>query len=349
MVQDTDTSAKTPSAPAGPQPPSAKPTHLSFTLLDGRLEPAPQGMGNVLIYSDPDADAQKELRGILTVDDHTLASAVDPDEVSRLEHLPGRLFLVWKMPNHASLRTQRMFEVCSLGAFLTSERLVFVVGPDAPGISERRLGKPGTLRELLLALLLDTVHHFLGHLRGIRRITHELQEKLNSSLENKYLLQMFDLGESLIYYANAIDANDAVLTKLKRHGEEVGFNHNEMAVLEDIVIDNQQCFRQAKTYATVLSGLMDARGNIVNNNMNVLLKNLTVVNVIFLPLSVLAGMGGMSEWSVFLESVGIPRWVGWPAFFLGLACIARGTWWLINRWMQRTIGQSNGGPGGSRF
>ncbi len=30
---------------------------------------------------------------------------------------------------------------------------------------------------------------------------------------------------------------------------------------------------------------MDARGNLVNNNMNTLLKNLTLINVVFLPLN----------------------------------------------------------------
>lgn len=32
--------------------------------------------------------------------------------------------------------------------------------------------------------------------------------------------------------------------------------------------------------------------------MNVLLKNLTIINVVFLPLAVLASMGGMSEFTI---------------------------------------------------
>lgn len=48
-------------------------------------------------------------------------------------------------------------------------------------------------------------------------------------------------------------------------------------------------------YSTVLSRIIDARGNIISKNMNVLLKNLAIINVISLPLHLLASIGGMPE------------------------------------------------------
>jgi magnesium transporter len=48
---------------------------------------------------------------------------------------------------------------------------------------------------------------------------------------------------------------------------------------------------------------MDARGNLVNNNMNTLLKNLTLINVVFLPLNLIASIGGMSEFSMMTQGV----------------------------------------------
>ena len=65
---------------------------------------------------------------------------------------------------------------------------------------------------------------------------------------------------------------------------------------------------------------MDARGNIVNNNMNVLLKNLTLVNVVFLPLGVIAGIGGMSEFTMMTE--GIDWRIAYTVFLLSLAGLA---------------------------
>jgi magnesium transporter len=94
---------------------------------------------------------------------------------------------------------------------------------------------------------------------------------------------MFNLSESLVYYLNAITGNGVVLTRLRAHAEKAGFSPETLAFIDDLIIENNQCYKQAEIYSTVLSGLMDARGTLVNNNMNVLLKNLTIINVIFLP------------------------------------------------------------------
>jgi Mg2+ and Co2+ transporter CorA len=50
------------------------------------------------------------------------------------------------------------------------------------------------------------------------------------------------------------------------------------------------------------SGFDGCAANFVNNNMNVLLKNLTIINVIFLPLNLIAGIGGMSEFSMMTKA-----------------------------------------------
>ena len=80
---------------------------------------------------------------------------------------------------------------------------------------------------------------------------------------------------------------------------------------------------------------MDARGNIINNNMNLLLKNLTIINVVFLPLGVLAGIGGMSEFAKITE--GIPWWVAYPLFMLVLTGIGVATWRVLERWIDRSL------------
>ena len=63
--------------------------------------------------------------------------------------------------------------------------------------------------------------------------------------------------------------------------------------------------------------LMDATVGFINNNQNKNVKRLTVLSVVFMPLNVLAGIGGMSEFSMMTN--GIP----WPVAY-GLFTIALG-------------------------
>jgi magnesium transporter len=152
-------------------------------------------------------------------------------------------------------------------------------------------------------------------------------------MENRYLLQMFALGESLVYYHNALEANLTVLSKLRSATDRLKLAPENLGLLDDVIIEYQQASKQAQIYSTVLSGLMDARGTIVNNNMNVLLKNLTVINVVFLPLNLIAGMGGMSEFSAM--TTGIDWRISYGLFFLTMVGLGWLTWWWVVKVIER--------------
>ena len=154
---------------------------------------------------------------------------------------------------------------------------------------------------LLLRMMSSVVDEFMLELKRVKRTSREIQAKLNKSIGNRELLRMFSLSEGLVHHINAIEGNGRALRRLRHLSTRLDFNEEELEYLDDIIIDNDQCSRQAEIFSTVLGGMLDARGNIINNNMNILLKNLTIINVVFLPLALIAGIGGMSEYSVWLS------------------------------------------------
>jgi magnesium transporter len=304
-----------------------------FALQAGTLTGSPTGTGSITVYTNPTAPERGELLERLGIDEHALESALDPDEISRLEHEPGQTFIIWKRPNNVSFRALQMFEVSSIGIFLRGDHLTLVLGEESPPFAERRASPTAAVTDLLLELLLGSVHHYLGHLKVIKQISRELQAKLATSMANEYLLKMFSLSESLVYYLNAIEANGGVLAKMRSLAGQIGLTAEQVRLLDDIVIENTQCARQTEIYASVLSGLMDARGNIINNNMNVLLKNLTLANVVFLPLGVLAGIGGMSEFSMMTQ--GIDWRLAYAVFLVGLTGLGIALWFGLTRLVNR--------------
>jgi magnesium transporter len=46
-----------------------------------------------------------------------------------------------------------------------------------------------------------------------------------------------------------------------------------------MMIENNQCYRQAEIYSNILASLMDARASIVGNNLNVLMKTLNIITI----------------------------------------------------------------------
>jgi len=117
-------------------------------------------------------------------------------------------------------------------------------------------------------------------------------------MENKYLLNLFSIEKSLVYYLSAINSNGFAIEKLKHNAAKIGFSESSLEYLDDIIIENTQCYRQAEIYSNILASLMDARVSIVSNNLNILMKTLNIITIgIMMPTLVV---------SVFSMNVPIP-------------------------------------------
>ena len=84
-----------------------------FELTDGKLCKADKDDAAIMLFNNPDAAEREWLRDHHKLDEHALASALDPDEVSRIEFHPDNLFLIWKRPENYSGGGSLMFEVAS--------------------------------------------------------------------------------------------------------------------------------------------------------------------------------------------------------------------------------------------
>ena len=150
---------------------------------------------------------------------------------------------------------------------------------ECPLFEGKLFQKVGSLMDIVIKLINRTIYHFLEHLKIINMISSEIEQKVNSSMENKYLIHMFTLEKSLVYYLNSINANATVIEKLKNSASKIGFSTESQELLEDLIIETNQCYKQAEIYSNILSSLMDARASIVNNNLNVLMKTLTKITL----------------------------------------------------------------------
>ena len=303
----------------------------TYKVVDGQLQDCPPEQACVLIYVAPDDVERRELVDKLKIDEHTLLSSMDPDELSRVESEPDHVAAIMKRPKHYSAKDNFLFKVTSIGAFLFRDKLVVVLAEDAIIVDKgRAFMKMQGPTDVFLRILYRAIFHFLEHLRIVNQLTDEIESQLTEAMENKLLLHLFALEKSLVYYLNAIHSNSALIEKLKAVGVKNGFTPEQMESLDDLMIENNQCYKQAEIYSNILSGMMDARASIVNNNLNVLMKRLTVISVIFMPLNIIAGIGGMSEYSQWTKGV---HWgLAYSLFGLGLGGVA----WLTHALLQYT-------------
>jgi magnesium transporter len=304
-----------------------------YEIKDGLVVATTAERATIDVFSAPDEIEKGYLVETIGLDRHDLESALDPDEISRVEFTPEYTFIVFKRPDNVTTDQQVRFGVSTVGFVLRENKLTIVLGAGEIPFSDREFQKVSTLNGVILRFFLNIVRHYFGHLKAIKMINADLQAKLSTAMENKYLLQMFALGESLIYYLNAIEENSAVLGKIRSGPAKMGLTDDHIEMMDDIIIEHQQCLRQTQIFSSVLSGLMDARGNLINNNMNVLLRNLTLINVVFLPLNLIASIGGMSEFSSFTN--GIDWRFSYFLFAVAMFIIGWATWIYLNRRIEK--------------
>jgi len=267
-------------------------------ITDGKVTESGQGEAPVWVYTAPDEAERRFLVDQLKIDEHTLNSALDPDELSRLEFEPEHIAMIFKRPKHYTAQDNFLFRVLSTGVFLFKDRLIIVKADEALLFEGKPFIKIQSVQDVFLKLIYRSISHFVEHLRAINMISTELEQQINTSTENKYLLNLFTLEKSLVYYLSAINSNGALIDKVKNNAVKLGLTQENAEFLDDILIENNQCRGQIEIYSQVLSSLMDARASIISNNLNLRIKALTIMTIaIMLPTLIV---------SVFSMNVRIP-------------------------------------------
>jgi len=94
--------------------------------------------------------------------------------------------------------------------------------------------------------------------------------------------------------------------------------------------------------------LMDATVGFININQNKRVSKLTSISIVFMPINILAGIGGMSEFSMMTKDFNIGWPVAYGAFLTGSALIGWATYHVLKafeaRQAVRAVGAKQVGP-----
>lgn len=104
-------------------------------------------------------------------------------------------------------------------------------------------------------------------------------------------------------------------------------------------------FELTESYRDIVTSLMEMYLSMLNNQMtrtsnetNSTVRRLTIITTIFMPLTLLAGIGGMSEYSMM---TGPHNWmIAYPAFLVVMGVIGLANYYLLN-WVDKRNRQRN--------
>jgi magnesium transporter len=156
---------------------------------------------------------------------------------------------------------------------------------------------------------------------------------------------LLDLRRNLLALRKSLFHEREVLMKICR-GDSPNVSEGSLYHFRDIY-DHvvkfaeavEECRDMIATLLEVQLALANNRLALVGNRTNLAVRRLTFITTIFMPLSFLAGVGGMSEWSMM---TGPNNWrVAYPAFLAAMATVGAASYRAL-KWLDRRAARRDG-------
>ena len=157
--------------------------------------------------------------------------------------------------------------------------------------SNRRRNPERRGYDLMLSILLSSSVWYLKYLKQMNIMMKTAEERLEESMDNDELQKMMGLGKYLIYFITSLRGNEMVLMRLKKVLRSATYDED---LLDDAEIEMQQAYDTATIYSKILDRQQSAYSSIIGNNMNVIMRTLTVITIILMVPTGIAGFYGMN-------------------------------------------------------
>jgi len=267
-------------------------------IVDEKLKQTTEDDASILVYYEPTEEELGSISNTYSIDNYDIRSCLDNDEIPRIEVNKDYYLLILKRPKSVSPSESTIFKINTVGIFIVKNKMIFLMRENLHILDNRSLGV-NTLTDVLLRFIYSTISHFIGHLKIINMITESFEKNLTDNIDNKTSIYMYNLKKSLVYYIAGINENAIFLDKLKNIAKKLDFSDDNIDLITDIIIENEQAKKLSIIFSSIIDVMINAKEVVTNNKLNKTMKNLTLITAVFVPLSFIAGVFGMSEWTVF--------------------------------------------------
>ena len=236
-----------------------------------------------------------------------IMDALDNYERSRVERERGNILIIVDFPIRSVDNFDvEVFKTIPLGIIVTPDHFITVC-LDESHILDRFLS--GHVLSFLthkktrfcLQIMQEIVAVYLRDLLLLRQKNNELERRLKKSLENDRLYEIVTIEKSLIYFQSSLNATKRVITKMMGKTYLVA-DEADHEVLDDLLIEVDQVIEMVEIHSSRLSSMMDIYTNVMSNNMNDVMKSLTLFTIILTAPTLVFSFYGMNVPLPFMHS-----------------------------------------------
>ncbi|MBR3477834.1 MAG: magnesium transporter CorA family protein [Bacteroidaceae bacterium] len=245
----------------------------------------------------PVEDDVRYLVDELKIPDYFLEDISDTDERSRYDYDERWLMIILRIPHLKNIASRSPYTTIPLGVLIKDDKIITVCNQETKMMvdfinHQQRRGE-GFIdaTDLVFRLFLSASVWYLKYLKQVNGLIEKAKRNLDHNIDNKDLTSLSRLQDSLTYFATSIRGNETLLSKLKFR---LPVDDLDAELIEDVNIEMQQAREMTAIYANILDSTMDTYANLINNNMNRVMRLLTSLNMIIMLPTLVASLFGMN-------------------------------------------------------
>ncbi len=228
-----------------------------------------------------------------------LEDLVNTGQRPKVEEYEGYVFIVLRMvtydPGTHDIEDEQVSLILGKNFVISfQEREGDIFDP----VRERIRNEKGRLRRsgadyLAYALMDAIVDHYFVILEGLGEMIESVEEELVTNPTVQTLQVIHTLKREMIGLRRSVWPLREILSRLQR-GESPLFQQATLVYLRDVYDHTIQVIDTVESLRDMVTGMLDTYLSSISNRMNEVMKVLTIIATIFIPLSFIAGLYGMN-------------------------------------------------------
>ena len=271
---------------------------IKYWNIKGDLHPLEQWeAGCWMQITNPDEGEMHEVTARFNIPDDFLDDIADRDEHSRYDSEEGWTLIILRIPHSGNKDVRTPYSTIPLGIVFRDDVMMTITYFDTDMMRDftvfhKKRGEGFVdVVDLTFRLFLSSAAWYLKHLNQIGRRIDQAKLALDREVDNASLVALSRLQDSITYFNTSIRGNENLLLKLKF---KLPIDELDADLIEDVGIEMNQAREITRIYSDILESTMDTYANVINNNMNHVMRTLTSFSIIMMFPTLVASIFGMN-------------------------------------------------------
>lgn len=243
----------------------------------------------------PTLEILQSLSKLTNIPMSLLNSALDEEESAHIDNEDDNVLIVLDVPcidkETNNISTKPFIIAYNSDYFLTISKYNNTLIPNL--LNKVKNLKPQKQLRFTLLIIYNLAKEFISTLKHIDSQTKDVEKRLHTSMKNKEIFELMDINKTFVYISNAISANKVVLNKLLKSSLYKKYDE-DIDLIEDTEVELNQAAEMCNLYRDILAGTMDAFASIISNNLNIVMKTLTIITIVISIPTLIASIFGMN-------------------------------------------------------